>query len=523
MLFQKDSNKIDKYKELKCLRFDLFNYVICLKKKDAELFKEKCNKIGYKVLTYEDALPQLKEIRENAFINTINLGERNKKKNIRISDEKNHIKEDKNYLNQKRNEKNNNKKELKFKNNSKYIVIEKNSEEYLKGKVIPINEIYKMIKFIHDKMKTKREKKIIPDKIKLSLDEMRTLKINLKKKIENLSFIQIKEIQQKYFKNNPENEINFDLNQLSQELLKRLQIDIEELEDLNKYNPNFINYKEELRRRIPDNQNEFKNFSQNNINHDFELSDSETDSDNDYMSDKSDFQKKFIDNLENDNNYENLIENFDIFDEESIKNFNENLNERFENLIKDEKVNLYLNSINNNKNNSEEKIIKDEKENNLYEKMKNENEQDNLYDIKNEKDNLYEIKNEKDNLYEIKNEKDNLYELKNEKDNLYEILIDDENDNTYFINEDLKDNFNKNLNENDNESINKNIINLNELDDNKNNFNNFPNKKFINNKNINKKLHYKNSNNNNINNNINNQLNENNVVCVSDDETISQE
>ena len=182
MLFHKDSNKIDKYKELKCLRFDLFNYIICLKKKDAELFKEKCNKIGYKVLTYEDALPQIKEIRENAFINTINLGERNKKQNIRISDEDNHIKEDKNYLNQKRNEKNNNKKELKFKNNSKYIVIEKNSEEYLKGKVIPINEIYKMIKFIHDKMKTKREKKIIPDKIKLSLDEMRTLKLNLKKK-----------------------------------------------------------------------------------------------------------------------------------------------------------------------------------------------------------------------------------------------------------------------------------------------------------------------------------------------------
>ena len=164
---------------------------------------------------------------------------------------------------------------MKLKNNSKYIVIEKNSEEYLKGNVIPISEIYKMIKFIHDKMKTKREKKIIPDKIKLSLDEMRTLKLNLKKKIENLGLSQIKDINDKYFNQNQENDkINIDLNKLSQEQLKRLLIDIEELEDLNKYNPNFINYKEELRRRIPDNQkvSQFKIFSRdNNLNHDFEF------------------------------------------------------------------------------------------------------------------------------------------------------------------------------------------------------------------------------------------------------------
>ena len=88
------------------MRFDLFNYIICLNKKDAELFKEKCNKIGYKLLTYEDSLLQLKEINENEFINTINLRERNKKQNIRIpKDEDNDIKEEKNYLNKKRNEK----------------------------------------------------------------------------------------------------------------------------------------------------------------------------------------------------------------------------------------------------------------------------------------------------------------------------------------------------------------------------------------------------------------------------------
>ena len=305
MLYQKDSKKNCEYKELKCLRLELVNYIICLNNKDAELFEEKCKIQKYKLLSYEDSLLHLKENNHNESIYTINLRERNKKQNNRIhKDDDYDNKEEKNFLNKKRNENNNKKKEVKLKNNSKYIVIEKNSKEYLNGNLIPISEIYKMVKCFYDKMKTKREKKIIPDKIKLSLDEMRTLKLNLKKKIQNLSLNQIKEINNKYFNTNSENDkIDINLNQLSQEVLKRLQIDIEELEDLNKYNPNFINYKEELRRRIPDNQkvSQFKIFSQDNDNHDSEFtdSDSESDDDDDNLSEKSDFQKKFIDNLEN--------------------------------------------------------------------------------------------------------------------------------------------------------------------------------------------------------------------------------
>ena len=492
MLFHKASKKIDKYKELKCFRFDLFNSLICLNQKDADFFKEKCNKIGYKFLTYEDSFSLLKKNKENEFLNVIHLRERNKKQTIRIPEKDNNIREENNYLNKKRKKKNNKKKELKLKNNSKYIVIDKNSEEYLKGNVIPIAEIYKMMKFIHDKMKTKREKKIIPDKIKLSLDEMRTLKLNLKKKIQNLSLNQIKEINNKYFNTNSENDkIDINLNQLSQEVLKRLQIDIEELEDLNKYNPNFINYKEELRRRIPDNQkvSQFKIFSQDNDNHDSEFtdSDSESDDDDDNLSEKSDFQKKFIDNLENNQNYENLIENFDFFNEESIKNFSEGLNERFENLIEDEKDNFHINSIPKENNKSDENLIKKE----------NYNSDSNL----------------------IQNEKDN---------NIYENLIDDENNNPYFIKKEcFNDNFNKNLKENDNASVNQSIINLNEYDDDNDTFNHFSKKKNSNKnikKNTNKNTNLKNVNNKNLNNNINNHLNENDInYIISDEETISQD
>ena len=532
MLYQKDSKKNCEYKELKCLRLELVNYIICLNNKDAELFEEKCKIQKYKLLSYEDSLLHLKENNHNESIYTINLRERNKKQNNRIhKDDDYDNKEEKNFLNKKRNENNNKKKEVKLKNNSKYIVLEKNSKEYLNGNLIPISEIYKMVKCFYDKMKTKREKKIIPDKIKLSLDEMRTLKLNLKKKIENLGLSQIKDINDKYFNQNQENDkINIDLNKLSQEQLKRLLIDIEELEDLNKYNPNFINYKEELRRRIPDNQkvSQFKIFSRdNNLNHDFDISESDSDSNNnDTMSEKSDLQNKFNDSLENTNNYENLMENFDYFinDDESIKNFNDGLNQKFENLIQEEIENLHKNEIEKEKDNLNDNKKDDIKKESdyLYEIKK---ERDNLYEIKKENNNIYEIKKERDNLYEIKKENNNLYEIKKENNNLYNLINDDKNNSDSIQKDYFNDDLNNNSIESDIEYDPKSVITLHESDENSNIFNDFHNINFIKNKknNLNKKFNLNNSNYNNSNNNKNIQLNENVINYISDDETISQE
>ena len=330
---------------------------------------------------------------------------------------------------------------------------------------------------------------------------MRTLKLNLKKKIENLGLSQIKDINDKYFNQNQENDkINIDLNKLSQEQLKRLLIDIEELEDLNKYNPNFINYKEELRRRIPDNQkvSQFKIFSRdNNLNHDFDISESDSDSNNnDTMSEKSDLQNKFNDSLENTNNYENLMENFDYFinDDESIKNFNDGLNQKFENLIQEEIENLHKNEI--------------------------EKEKDNLND--NKKD---DIKKERDYLYEIKKERDNLYEIKKENNNLYNLINDDKNNSDSIQKDYFNDDLNNNSIESDIEYDPKSVITLHESDENSNIFNDFHNINFLKNKknNLNKKFNLNNSNYNNSNNNKNIQLNENVINYISDDETISQE
>ena len=240
MLFYKETQNKPQFKDLMCLRLELTNYVIGLYKDEAEIYKEKCKQFGYQLITIDKALIKF---------NNDNMKNLKDKKDLIINKKKKEIK----VLNKKRCENNNQKSENKCKNSSKYLILPKNGEDYFNGNIIAIEEIYKMLKYFDDKNKTKKDKKIVPDKIKMPLEQINFFRNGIKKRIQNLSLTQIKEINNKYF-NSVNDQINIELLNLSQEQLKRLQIDIEQYENLNKYNPNFINYIEELRRRIPDNK-----------------------------------------------------------------------------------------------------------------------------------------------------------------------------------------------------------------------------------------------------------------------------
>ena len=353
MLFQK--KKIyPQHKELKIIRLDLINYIICLNKKNAEIYNNECSKLGLNILSLEEAFPKLVNLYdfnnkdyENSddSNNSLNDSKRYYFRERQKKDKKKVNYENKDYdrnLNKKRNnpkKKNNNDNTniIKPKYNNQIKYIKKNTEEYLDGKIIRKEDLFKMIKSLDNKINRKKDKKYILDKVQMSMEEKKELMNNVRKEFVNLSLSQVMEIQQRFFKdsnNNDNDVINIELHKLTQEELKRLLCYIEDYKKNNSIDPNFINYEEEIKRRNSENKNENMNnihiFTFENKNN-IDMSDSDDSDDDDNLSDENN-QKKIDSNVgENNDNLNN-----EIYDENNDNNFideqnEENNNDIFEN------------------------------------------------------------------------------------------------------------------------------------------------------------------------------------------------
>ena len=231
-----------------------------------------------------------------------------------------------------------------------YNQLKKNKKEFYNNSIISKKDLYKYIKSLDNKINSKKEKNYVLDKIQLPFYEINQLRKELKRRIENLTLPQVIEINKK-FGNNNENEINIELNKLSQEQLKRLKNNIEDYENNNAIDPNFINYKEEMKKKPNEQVNNINIIeADNNVSNNFsDSSDSDDDDDEISSSNESNFQRKFILQLQNNEN------NNEIDNENNLNNWNikdENLNSNNENLLR--------NNINNDKDLSKDNNIKDE-------------------------------------------------------------------------------------------------------------------------------------------------------------------
>ncbi len=103
-------------------------------------------------------------------------------------------------------------------------------------------------KSISTSMENKQEKKYVPDKKKMTNEEIRALRNEIMDKMENLTLIQMQQISQKFF-NTKNGEIKIELWKLSQEKLKRLKTYVDDYSQENLINPNFVSYKEELKKK----------------------------------------------------------------------------------------------------------------------------------------------------------------------------------------------------------------------------------------------------------------------------------
>ena len=232
-----------------------------------------------------------------------------------------------------------------------YNQLKKNKKEFYNNSIISKKDLYKYIKSLDNKINSKKEKNYVLDKIQLPFYEINQLRKELKRRIENLTLPQVIEINKK-FGNNNENEINIELNKLSQEQLKRLKNNIEDYENNNAIDPNFINYKEEMKKKPNEQVNNINIIeADNNVSNNFsDSSDSDDDDDDEISSsNESNFQRKFILQLQNNEN-NNEIDNENNLNNGNIKD--DNLNSNNENLLS--------NNINNDKDLSKDNNIKDE-------------------------------------------------------------------------------------------------------------------------------------------------------------------
>lgn len=361
MFFHKDIKNIP-HKELRILRLDLINRIICLNTKQAELYKKKCDELGYDLLSLDKAFPKIKfsyninlEEEEDEFKKNYFLRERKKQEK-----KKSHVvSEKKKKLNKKRKHNNNNSIEKIKDMNYLYNQLKKNKKEFYNNSIISKKDLYKYIKSLDNKINSKKEKNYVLDKIQLPFYEINQLRKELKRRIENLTLPQVIEINKK-FGNNNENEINIELNKLSQEQLKRLKNNIEDYENNNAIDPNFINYKEEMKKKPNEQVNNINIIeADNNVSNNFsDSSDSDDDDDEISSSNESNFQRKFILQLQNNENLNNDMENDN---ENNLNNGNikdDNINSNNENLLN--------NNINNDKDLSKDNNIKDENNSNNY-------------------------------------------------------------------------------------------------------------------------------------------------------------
>ena len=172
-------------------------------------------------------------------------------------------------------------------NNNKILSIYSKGEErkkFLESKKIKKEELIKLLFSLEKTVNNKKNKIKERDEIIEFKEKRKNFIKSIKIKIENLTLEQIKQISEKFFSdnNNNENEICLELNKLNDDVLKRLYTYVYNLENKNLQNQNFISYKDEIRKielnnKKSNNLDNFKSiFNNDSLLNDFTDSDSDS-------------------------------------------------------------------------------------------------------------------------------------------------------------------------------------------------------------------------------------------------------
>ncbi len=270
MFFEKKGNY---YNHSVRIKLDLLNYMINLNSEEAKEYESECKKFGYSLLSLNNFLKknfkteEEEKENENNFEKNIELDKINDNEKIEIivKNEKNNLRSEKDkYYFRERKPKNNNL--IEKKNEKKKLVnhkttnrikkekfqtkIKKEKKDILNNLEVNTESLFEFFSYLDEKIECKKEKKYFKEKKKMTTEEKKMFIEHLIKNIRKLTFNQIIQIKNKFFNNyGNEKEINLNLDELSQEELKRLNIYVDSYKNDNLLNPSYVPYNKELENR----------------------------------------------------------------------------------------------------------------------------------------------------------------------------------------------------------------------------------------------------------------------------------
>ncbi len=272
MFFEKKGNY---YNHSVRIKLDLINYMINLNSEEAKEYESECRKFGYSLLSLNNFLKknfkseedEKEKENENNFEKNIELDKINDNEKIEIivKNEKNNLRSEKDkYYFRERKPKNNNL--IEKKNEKKKLVnhkttnrikkekfqtkIKKEKKDILNNLEVNTESLFEFFSYLDEKIECKKEKKYFKEKKKMTTEEKKMFIEHLIKNIRKLTFNQIIQIKNKFFNNyGNEKEINLNLDELSQEELKRLNIYVDSYKNDNLLNPSYVPYNKELENR----------------------------------------------------------------------------------------------------------------------------------------------------------------------------------------------------------------------------------------------------------------------------------
>ena len=256
------------------IKLDLVNYMINLDSEEAKEYESECRKFGYSLLSLNNFLKknfkseEEEKENENNFEKNTELDKINDNEKIEIivkNEKENKLRNEKDkYYFRKRKTKNNNliekkneKKKLvnhkitnKIKKEKFHTKIKKEKKDKLNNLEVNAESLYEFFSYLDEKIECKKEKKKLKKKKKMTTEEKKMFIEHLIKNIRKLTFNQIIQIKNKFFNNyGNEKEINLNLDELSQEELKRLNIYVDSYKNDNLLNPSYVPYNKELENR----------------------------------------------------------------------------------------------------------------------------------------------------------------------------------------------------------------------------------------------------------------------------------
>ena len=256
------------------IKLDLVNYMINLDSEEAIEYESECRKFGYSLLSLNNFLKknfkseEEEKENENNFEKNTELDKINDNEKIEIivkNEKENKLRNEKDkYYFRKRKTKNNNliekkneKKKLvnhkitnRIKKEKFHTKIKKEKKDKLNNLEVNAESLYEFFSYLDEKIECKKEKKYFKEKKKMTTEEKKMFIEHLIKNIRKLTFNQIIQIKNKFFNNyGNEKEINLNLDELSQEELKRLNIYVDSYKNDNLLNPSYVPYNKELENR----------------------------------------------------------------------------------------------------------------------------------------------------------------------------------------------------------------------------------------------------------------------------------